>query len=391
VRLDDWRWAPALASVHFLAAALFCFAVFPRLGEATSGLDPDGYGHLGRVLYETGQFTSIEKAPLYPAFVAVVSAIAGGYRLGAIQLAQCFLSALGVAVVYAIFRRTLPNARLALLAGWGCAVFPLTLWYIPRLWTETFLTVGIALYTLALVRLVQHPGAGPAMLCGLAAGAVALSKGIALVFVPLTVLVLLLALRRAGRKPALIFLAAVLVLLLPWTWRNWRVAGVLLPVHAEGGYNVYLGNGFARHWLQAPLSYVRLKDLTEADMAADFPGGLPQETLSLDQALSKAAWAEIGARPLALARKLLVGMLTFWYLAADTPKSLLTGALQLPLALLAGMGALGLVQRRSRWTWLLLVPLVGIWGVSALVFAFGRLSATVMPYVIALACSAIRK
>lgn len=395
MRLDDRRWPAALAGVHFIAAVLFCFAVFPRLGNATSGLDPDGYGHLGRVLYETGRYTSIEKAPLYPAFVAAVSFIAGGYRIEAIQFAQCLLSALGVAAACAVFRRTFPDRRAAWLAGLGCALFPLTLWYIPRLWTETFLTVGIAAYMLALVRLAQEPGAGRAVACGAAAAAVALTKGIALVFLPLTVLALLLALRganlhHANLRPALIFLAAALALLLPWTWRNWRLTGALLPVHAEGGYNFYLGNGFARRWTEAPLSYVRLKDLTELDMAADFPDGLPQDTLALDRALSGAAWAEIKAQPLALARKALVGALTFWYLAADAPKSLLTGALQLPLALLAAIGAPRLL-RRGGWGWLLLVPVVGIWGVSALVFSFGRLSATIMPYVIALACALFAK
>ena len=398
------HWAIILFGLHLVLALVFCFLVFPQIGEITSGLDPDGYGQAGQELYESGRFVSLSKAPLYPAFVALVCRLVGDYYLWAIQAAQCLLSACTVVILYAVLRCALQDEGVARLAGLACALYPMTLWYIPRLWTETFLTFTLALFTLALARLLQAPNWYNALLAGLAAGVVALSKGIGLVFTPLGVIVILLTargrkklsskIRMSGRQrieaPAwqvtVLFCLGALALLAPWTWRNWRLSGAFLPVHADGGYNFFLGNGFARHWPQAPFSYARLKALTVVDQEAVYAqAGLhPQTPLQRDEILMAAAWDEIKAKPLVLARKVLLQSLTFWYLAADLPKSALTGALQIPVVILAIPGIIGAIRRRSKAV-LLLVPVTGIMGASVLVFAFARLSATIMPYMIGLA------
>ncbi|MFM8322100.1 MAG: hypothetical protein ACKOC5_14405, partial [Chloroflexota bacterium] len=150
------------------AGLLFTWLVFPRLGDATSGIDPDGYGAAGQVLYQTGRFDDLHKAPLYPVFVALVCWTAGGCSLAALQFAQCLLAALACAVLYLLFRRTLRPPQAALPAALACAVYPMLLWYVPRLWTETFLTLMLAVFSLALAALLQdadadralQPGAG---------------------------------------------------------------------------------------------------------------------------------------------------------------------------------------------------------------------------------------
>ena len=385
------QWACFLFAINLALCLGFCFVAFPRLvGGDVAALDPDGYGEAGRVLYETGRFDSIEKAPLYPAFVAatlrLVSFLAGGYPVWAVQAAQCILSAFTCGLLYAVFRRTLgePAARWA---GLACALYPLLAWYTPRLWTETFLTFVLAGFTLALVALLQRPTAGRALLGGAMAGAVALSKGIGLVFAGLAPLVLLLRWRGKAWRWCLLFALAVVALVAPWTWRNWRLTGAFLPVHADGGYNFYLGNGFARHWLQAPLSYTALRAYTLQDIEALYasPGvDPPADPLAVDRVLMRAAWGELRAHPLLILRKLAIQSLTFWYLAADVPKSLLTGAFQLPVALAALPGAVRAYRRRS-WALALAVPVAGIMGASVAIFAFARLSAIIMPYLIGLA------
>jgi 4-amino-4-deoxy-L-arabinose transferase-like glycosyltransferase len=386
MRLSQTQWMLLLFVTNLCLGLAFCFLFFPMLGEVISGLDPDGYGNAGRIWYESGRFTTISRAPLYPAFVALVSWFSGGYRIAVIQIAQCVLLALGVVILYLLFRRTLDGDEgMARLASLACALYPILLWYAPRLWTETFLTFMLALFTLALVRLLQEPSSARALFGGLMAGALALSKGIALVFTPLSVLILLASFRRSGWRLALLFGAAALALIAPWTWRNWRLSGAFLPIHTDGGYNFYLGNGFARHWLEAPFSYTELKALSEEDIAALYArlGSQPSNPALRDRILLSAALAEFRAAPLRLPRKLLIQSLTFWYLAADFPKSLLTGALQIPIALLALPGILSAFKRRS-WASSLVIPIAGIMGISVLVFAFARLSSTIMPYMIAL-------
>jgi hypothetical protein len=410
------NWALLLFALNLAWSLAFCFVIFPRLAGATTGLDPDGYGGAGRVLYETGQFNAIDKAPLYPAFVALVSMLTGGYRVWTVQVAQCLVAALTCVMLYIIFRRTLGEPR-ARWAGLACALYPMLIWYAPRLWTEVFLTFILAGFTLTLINLLQNPTIPRALLCGALAGVLALSKGIALVFVPLTLPVLLLRATNMWGKLAtcptsrhvfvvedaptrydnrsrerawrwiLLFTLVAAALIVPWTWRNWMVTGQFLPIHANGGYNFYLGNGFARHWGQAPLSYVDLKALTTQD-AQDIYIALgidsPIDPLAQDHVLLRAALADMQAHPLLVPQKLAVQSLTFWYLAADAAKSILTGALQFPVVLAALPGIVCALRHRS-WALVLLVPVIGIMTVSVAVFAFARLSATIMPYLIGLA------
>jgi len=111
---------------------------------------------------------------------------------------------------------------------------------------------------------------------------------------------------------------------------------------------------------------------------------LPDDPLTRDRILLSAALDEMRTCPLFILQKLAVQSLTFWYLAADAHKSLLTGTLQFPVVLAAVPGAIRALRSRS-WALTLLVPVVGIMGVSVVVFALARLSVTVMPYLIGLA------
>lgn len=386
------KWSLFLFTLNLALGLAFCFVLFPRLvGSGVTLLDPDGYGGTGRVLYESGRFDSIEKAPLYPAFVALVSFLSGGYHVWAVQAAQCFLAALTCVLLYVIFRRTL-GEQLARWAGLACALYPMLIWYTPRLWTETFLTLVLAGFTLTLVDLLQCPTSWRASLCGAMGGILALSKGIALIFALLTPFVLLSRFRGKAWRWILLFFLPLTALIAPWTWRNWRLTGQFVPIHANGGYNFYLGNGFARHWLQAPLSYAELKAYTVQDMQTLYasqghnPSGDP---LNVDCVLLRAALDDMSDRPLLIPRKLVVQSLTFWYLAADASKSILTGALQIPVVLAALPGVVRALRRRS-WALTLLAPVVGIMGVSVVVFAFARLSATIMPYLIGLTIYGLR-
>ena len=357
------------------------------MGEITSGLDPDGYGAAGRSWMESGRFEAIDKAPLYPGFVALVSKIQGGFSLSGIQFAQCLVSALTCVLLFLIFRRTLDGSEAsARLASLFCAVFPLSLWYIPRLWTETLLTLVIACYTWALIHFLQKPTALNAILVGLMIGLSALCKGIALILLPGSIILAALLIRSDTWKWLTLISLASLALIAPWTWRNWRITGEFLPIHTGSGYNFYMGNGFTRYWSKAPFSYVELKALTVQDMdrlyaASATPPDSPREQ---DHSLLQAGLQEIIEYPLLLLKKICIQSITFWYLAGDFSKSLLTGMLQIPIVILGLNGAVQAARRRS-WALILLAPVIGIMSVSVLVFSFGRLSATIMPYMIGLA------
>ena len=85
--------------------------------------------------------------------------------------------------------------------------------------------------------------------------------------------------------------------------------------------------------------------------------------------------------PILALKKINLQCLTFWYLAADPPKRILTGILQIPVLLVA---LLGVIKAIRLWTWALgLLVLVAV--ITLVIFAFARLSTPVMPYLIGLA------
>lgn len=110
----------------------------------------------------------------------------------------------------------------------------------------------------------------------------------------------------------------------------------------------------------------------------------PENPVVYDNFLMKTALHEFQVQPTLILQKLVVQSLTYWYLAADSSKSILTGSLQIPFVILAIFGALAAWRQKSE-ALLLLIPIVGIMGGSVLVFAFARLAVPVIPYIIGLA------
>ncbi|MCP4424408.1 MAG: hypothetical protein GY803_07955, partial [Chloroflexi bacterium] len=307
----------------------------------------------------------------------------------AVQVAQCLLLAVSCVVVYDISLRTL-DQKIARWAGTICAIFPMLIWYTPRLWTEIFLTFMVAVYVVTLVRFLERPTRFWAFLCGLTVGLTALSKGIALIFVIITPVVFAIKFRRQAVQWTLIFLLAAMAVLAPWMRRNWQMTGRFVPVHVNAGFNFLLGNGFARNWEDMPLSYVALRQKTLDDHAdlvdatRSLSDGTVADPVAQDDIYLQVALNELKNDPAFMLKKIAVQSITFWYLAADSARSVFTGIIQIPFALLGFVGMIFAVQRRSR-AMILLIPIVGIMGGSVAIFSFARLSTPVMPYVIGLA------
>ena len=392
------RWSLLCFAINFLLGLFFCFIISPRLiGSGLTVLDPDGYGADGIRLYETGQITTIDKPPLYPAWVALVAWLSGGFQLNIVLISQCLLLASACVILYGIFRETIPvHAHWAALA---CSVYPMLLWYTSRLWTETFLTFLLALLVYLFIRLIRSPGleidfivrqekkmeVGFALLCGVVCGLVILTKGALLIFAGLLPMITWGKFRQQAWLKIIAFLTGLSVLVIPWIWRNYQLSGEILPIHTRGGYNFFIGNGFARHWLQAPFSYSTLKSLTQTDIDQVYRefGRIPQSPLEADHVLMQASLNELSARPWLFPWKIVVNSLTIWYLAADPAKSLFTGLMQLPVVFAALSGIYKAWKRRSKAI-NMLIPIVGILAGSLPILSFARLSSVIMPYLIGL-------
>jgi len=376
-----WPWM--LLFVNLAVGLIFCFLIFPRLvGNSVTQIDPDGFGKAGRIWYETGSFNSVEKAPLYPLSIAIVSSLVGKYHVAVIQIFQCILSAFTCLILAHVFQLII-TGRDAFWASFVWTLYPLSIWYIPRLWTETWLTSMVSLYTYSLVYFLQKPGLWRAVFCGVLVSLVSMSKGIGLIFAVITPFIFLWKFRARSLRYLIPFFSALGLIVGPWTIRNWQKTGHIIPIHVNAGYNFLLGNGFVRNWSKAPLSYIQLKKMTLNDHESQFKpdDSINDDPFLKDQLMIAIALDEIIQRPSLILKKIVTQGFTFWYLAANKCKSILTGFLQIPIVLFSVIGMIKAFKAREKIL-ILIVPIFGIMGGSVVIFAFGRLSAPIMPYVI---------
>jgi len=128
------------------------------------------------------QYPGAYQPPLYTAFMAGILALSNG-ELGAVRLVQVLLSVHSVWLVYAIgcawFGR-----RCARVAAALAAVYPNLIAFSHYLWTETLFTWLLLLAIWILARSRELPTVRAALGSGIALGLAALTRSVAVPFLP---------------------------------------------------------------------------------------------------------------------------------------------------------------------------------------------------------------
>jgi len=237
-------------------------------------------GVIGRSLLLTHSFSSPYHdaagptawiAPVYPVIVSVIFAVLGvqssSSAIAAIVL-NALCSSLVSIVLYKIGTEFL-SERTGLIAGLLWAVSPAIALVTLLVWDTcltTLLATWACLLTLRLSAVPQQSGWGSFALAGgfwALAGLCSPS-----VLAPLPFLVLWLWAKNKQLLPGAIFAAAVGLVLLPWTLRNFLVFHKLIPVRDNFWAEVFFGNiGFETHPLKTSMEYQRLGELQFIEMA----------------------------------------------------------------------------------------------------------------------------
>ena len=128
---------------------------------------------------------------------------------------------------------------------WAAAVvafYPELVWFSVHFWSET---VFMVLLWWGIERLLAADllgGIGRAVAAGLLWGAAILTRETVLYFVPLAAAWLATRDRGRARAQAAAFLVAALLVVAPWTYRNWVQFHAFVPVSTAGGQNLFQGN-----------------------------------------------------------------------------------------------------------------------------------------------------
>ncbi|MHB8390906.1 MAG: ArnT family glycosyltransferase [Acidobacteriaceae bacterium] len=223
-----------------------------------------GYGYADPFIGHTGPTTWVP--PLYPLLLAGVFKIFGVYTLRSawfILTINSFFSALTTLTTYEIAARCF-NRRVAVWSAWIWALYPAAMQYAVRwVWDmtlSTFLLTCILVLALRMRRIGEISGDTTAaddhpaddgrtlrrwLIFGVLWGLLALSNPSLLLFLPACGLWVIRGTRHLYKQIAFASAAALVFILCisPWVIRNAMVFHRFIPMRANFGAELYLGNG----------------------------------------------------------------------------------------------------------------------------------------------------
>src|SRR5258706_378479 len=197
---------------------------------------------LNGIHYDPRGIETSFRAPLYPAFLALVYFFSGTgpHRFFPVRLAQAGLLALLIPLTYALARRLLPeNLKAAHWAAWAVALYPIMVLFPLALATENLFFVLFLASILTLVLAGQTRQMRYFVLSGVLIGLTALTRSVILPAGGLAALWAWFLLRE--RVKALALLAALVIMIAPWIIRNSLLYGRPTPIELSMGYNLYVG------------------------------------------------------------------------------------------------------------------------------------------------------
>ena len=374
------------------AIQVFLFALFVRLmfslaipAAPISG-DAADYDRLARAIVngegyvsETGQPTSM-RPPLY-SYV-----LAGFYQIfsdgpAAMRVLQAILDAVTCALVYGLTFRHF-GIEAARIAG-GLSIFSLSLLFATRhLLAETFMAFFMVAIVCSLDTALTSWRVGAFLLTGVLVGLSTLTKGTTL---PLPAMLLLpiwastqWKWRPTVRAGAIVF-AGFLVVLLPWTVRNYLVHDEVVPVATQMGWVAYSS--------YAPPEG-RIFGVYTFDETVEAAMRLPEAARSRE--LTDAAVSLILERPAELPKLLVLKFLYFfspfdWEILGGDGVFNFLYALTLPLALYG----LWVARARGWRLWLLATPPAFLLVLSLVLYGSPRLRLPIEPILMVLAAGGL--
>ena len=402
--VDSRVAVPAFCAVSVAACLLFSFVLFPPLQERFElDIAPDEYDELGWNLAQGNGFSlkpgepSVIRGPGYPAILAVIFFCAGGMNFAAVQVVQSLLCGLIVFLTYVLARR-LTGDRTALLAALLIAFHPLIIWYVPRALLEIpLVAISIGLF-LMIDLLIEKPTVTRALALGALIAVTVLFKSLMLIFVG--VVFILMLIKRVGPAKSLGWAALVgataVVLIAPWTARNYAVSGRFVPVHASLALPLACGDLYASKALINPLDttpsikevYEELDRITRESGLGElhYHQQTVQQEIDLDRAATQHYRDKMLADPLRFLGLSLIRAIQFWFLSTNPFFSLFMIAVNGAAILLALRGLAGMAGDKRT---LALVVITAYVAVHAAIIGQVRFTAPLQPLLMTLAAGGI--
>ena len=177
--------------------------------------------------------------PLYPWFLRGARDLLGSWE--AAKALQVSASLLLIPAVLLLGSR-LYSWRVGVIASAAIAAWPDLLWFSTHFYSETLFITLLWWAIYFTVRCLDSPNRlKAAAVAGACMGTASLVRETALYF-SLVIIALLVFRRRSAWRQASIFAAALVLVVSPWTYRNWKLYDAFVPVSTFGAFNLWRGN-----------------------------------------------------------------------------------------------------------------------------------------------------
>ncbi len=211
--------------------------------------DETEYIRLAKTLVEGKEFVDSNgeystRSPLFPFWLSGIFRVAGdGLTLSLIL--NCLLGLFTVLLVYSVCLEVTNLESASLFAAGIAALFPALITYSTLLQSETLSLMFFLTALLFAFRFIRSPSVIEAVIIGACCGFAALTRVVFLGFFP--VLLFLVWYTRQDKDKrvlqSLLFSAIVFVIVLtPWTLRNYSLHHRIVPVSSGGGNSLLTGN-----------------------------------------------------------------------------------------------------------------------------------------------------
>ena len=178
------------------------------------------------------------RPPLYPAFLASIYFFAKGSGLSAVRFVQAALGVLSVLLIFFITRLLFRKRSAEIIAGLIAAVYIFHIYWASELYTETLFMFLMASSLFLLLKSAQTEKVIWLLAGGAALGLAALCRSTALVFAAFVILWLFIYFRKnwvAFFSRVFVFLGPLILVILPWTVRNYRAHHAFVLISTNGG------------------------------------------------------------------------------------------------------------------------------------------------------------
>jgi hypothetical protein len=235
-RLSDFVKAQRLILALLAAGLVARVGIALAIGDAFQFPDEAVYADAAhRLIAGRGFEITYTRVPAYPMFLAaLVGPFASSVLL--LRVAQSVVTAMGAALVYALTSRRIGRGP-ALAAASFYAFDPLLVASAGLLYPEAIAAVLMIAIAFASLRAADEDRLDLAALAGLLLGFLIQLRPVALILAPVLVVwicVSTLTARSRGLLHAGVLILVCFLSLLPWTYRNYRVYGQLMPVATAG-------------------------------------------------------------------------------------------------------------------------------------------------------------